>query len=317
MQSLKGLLPSRIFEVLEKTGISSHKQIIILSMWDLQKLTNLCKDDILLLKNVISNHVCPKSYTCDTLLTKNNYLTKVSTGCSTIDTFLYGGFRKGTITELYGESGSGKTQFAMQSAIHAWKDGCVFICTEDVFPIKRFEQIKISLPQFKSNVDYGKNIFVEQITESQDLLSCIRVRLPKLLNKNKLSLIIIDSVAGPFRSENTNYIQRAEELRELAALLIMLAQEYQLAVLCINQVTASFNESIEVLPTLGLAWSNMISTRLWLKKTTEVINLTNTMLFSNDTKYDVYVRELSTVFAPDLPNSVVKFIITEKGICPL
>ncbi|KAM3960462.1 DNA repair protein XRCC3 [Aphomia sociella] len=311
---MKDLLPSKIFEVLEKTGISSPKQIIVLSVWDLQKLTNLCHDDILLLKRTISNHLCPKSYTCDTLLNKHIYCKKITTGCGTIDIFLNGGLRRGTITELYGESGSGKTQFAMQSAIHSWDSGCVFICTEDLFPIKRFEQMKRNLPDFKPSIDYGKNVFVEHITEAQDLLSCIRVRLPKLLSEHKLSLIVIDSVAGPFRSESTNYVQRAEELREMASLLIRLAQEHELAVLCVNQVTASFDDSLEVLPSLGLAWSNMVSTRLWLKKTTGVKNFTNTMLHDKQSRYDVYVRELAIIFAPDLPKATVKLIITEKGI---
>ncbi|XP_059053233.1 DNA repair protein XRCC3-like [Achroia grisella] len=317
MPNLINLLPSRIYDILEKTGICSHRQIIILSIWDIQKLTNLCKDDILLLKNISCNNLEPNPSTCDALLTKSNYCKKVATGCSTIDTFLNGGLRRGTITELYGESGSGKTQFAMQSAIHTWENGCLFICTEDLFPVKRYEQIKRSLPNYQHSINYGKNIFIEHITESQDLLSCVRVRIPKLLNENKLALIVIDSIAGPFRSENTNYIQRAENLRELASLLIMLAQEYQLAVLCINQVTASF-DTADVLPSLGLAWSNMVTTRLQLKKTTEVMNLTNTTLHLNQMSYNVYIRELSVIFSPDLLNSTVRFIITENGIsCPI
>ena len=39
---------------------------------------------------------------------------KLSTGCDHIDQFLKGGFVPGKLYEIYGESGSGKTQFSIQ-----------------------------------------------------------------------------------------------------------------------------------------------------------------------------------------------------------
>ncbi|XP_049877806.1 DNA repair protein XRCC3 [Pectinophora gossypiella] len=311
---LKKILPSKIFEVIDKAGLSTAKQIMILSVWDIKKLTNLRTDDILLLKNQVANHVSPESITSDELLTRQEKA--ITTGCVEIDKQLQNGFRVGTITEIYGESGSGKTQIALQAAAHNWSTGTVFICTEDTFPVKRFEQIKQSIKDYNREEDYGKNIFVEHITEACDLLSCIRVRLPKLLEKHKLSLVIIDSIAAPFRSEYTNYIQRAEELRELALSLIKIAQEHNLAVLCINQVTASF-DGPEVLPSLGLAWSNMISTRLWLRKTNRIISfnkMPTTTMKTASIEENIFVRELSVIFAPNLPNSVIKLIITPTGI---
>lgn len=40
-----------------------------------------------------------------------------STGCPIIDKTLNGGIRLGQITELYGESGCGKTQFCIQMSL--------------------------------------------------------------------------------------------------------------------------------------------------------------------------------------------------------
>lgn len=313
MDRLEDILPSKLYEVLERNGLNSCKQILIFSVWDIKKITNLSNEDILMLKNIVSNDLIPNCSTCEILLRQENE--KVKTGCKVIDATLRGGFRRGTITEIYGESGSGKTQIGIQTAVYNWNNGCVYICTEDLFPVKRYEQIKENLPNYCPTINYGNKTYIEHVTETHDLLSCIRIRLPQLVLKKKVSLIVIDSVAAPFRVENTNYIRRADELRELAILLIKIAKEHNLAVICINQVTAAFNESVDVIPSLGLAWSNMITTRLWLKKTNQTYNITESFL--DNPRMDpneVFIRELSVEFAPDLPYSSAKCIITSGGI---
>ncbi|CAH0690235.1 unnamed protein product [Spodoptera exigua] len=293
---LRNLLPSNLYDVVDRAGISTERQIILLSIWDIKKCTNLSLDDILLLKNIVTEYISPAVYTGNEELKKFN-CTKlgVTTGCAGIDHLLAGGLRRGTLTEVYGESASGKTQLGLQVTLTNWAQGCVYICTEDLFPTKRFEQMKMSLPQFDSRIDYGKNIFVEHITEASFLLSCLRVRLPKLLEQHKLALIVIDSVAAPFRCESNNYVKRAEDLREVAILLTSMAQKFNLAILCINQVTTSFEDSSSVFPALGLAWSNMVTTRLMLKKTSNILDDKSLAKLSNQQitcNYETYVREL-------------------------
>nr|XP_021186357.2 DNA repair protein XRCC3 [Helicoverpa armigera] len=314
---LKHLLPPNIYEVIDRAGISTVRQIIILSIWDIKKCTNLSTDDVFLLKNIVADHLCPTSSTANDLKINNTIDLRLSTGCLAMDNMLKGGLQKGTITEVFGESASGKTQLALQITLNNWNSGCVFICTEDLFPTKRYEELKIHHPDFDSKIDYGKNVFVEHITEGKDLLSCVRVRLRKLLDQHDLSLIVIDSIAAPFRCESTNYVKRAEELREIAIQLTTLAKEYNLAILCINQVTASFEENTNVLPSLGLAWSNMVTTRLMLKKTLELcdtVNLSKRNPQQTTLKHETYIRELHVVFAPHLPNAMIHFIITSSGI---
>lgn len=308
---LKNLLPASLFETLDRAGISTTNHILTLSNLDIKKYTNLKDDDIIFIKDVVASRVCPDIVPCNILKGQcNSTKTRVPTGCKVIDDLLKGGFQRGTLTEIYGESGCGKTQLALQIALNNWIDGTVFICTEDLFPTRRFEQLKLSLPSFDSTIDYGKNVFVEHITESNDLLACISIRLPKLLALNKLSVVVIDSIAAPYRCESTNYIKRAEELREIALLLTSIAQKFNLAVLCINQVTASFDSSDNLLPSLGLAWSNMINTRLMILKTHKTVDTTvQTSCLSN-----CYVRELCIVFSPDLPNDKVEFVICSAGI---
>lgn len=301
---LKNILPSRFFEVLEKAGINTPKQIILLSPWDIKKATKLLNDDILLLKTTVSRYFCPISVTCDIFQDSS----KVKIGCAGIDKILEGGFRRGVITEIYGESGSGKTQIAMQTAAYCGTQGSVIICTEGVFPVNRFKEISLNVKNNSETVGYGNELFIEHITEAHELLGCVRVRLQRLLSKKRVSALIIDSVAAPFRSEYTNYVQRAEELRELAIILLNIAQEYNLAVICLNQVTAAFDDSDNVLPTLGLVWSNMISCRLKLRRLSEVVEIT-------DSKQNVNLRELSVIYSPDLPSGrSTNLLITAYGV---
>ncbi|CAD0203958.1 unnamed protein product [Chrysodeixis includens] len=315
--ALNNILPPNMFEVIDRAGISTAKQIITLSVWDIKKSTNLSIEDIILLKNMVTENISPTTVTGKTLKQSESEVLRLSTGCKNLDNLLNGGFRRGTITEVFGESGCGKTQLALQTTLYNWLQGCVYICTEDLFPTKRYEEIKINLSSYDPKVDYGKHIFVEHITEANDLLSCIRVRLPRLLDHHKVSLIVIDSVTAPFRCESTNYIRRAEDLRELAILMTSLAQKHNLVIFCINQVTASFKDSDNVLPSLGLAWSNMVTARLMLKKTlkiADVVSLPKQMHHLLTSNQPIYIRELSTVFAPDLPDASTEFVITSKGL---
>lgn len=66
-------------------------------------------------------------------------------------------------------------------------------------------------------------------------MNCVCNRLPLLMHTNPIGLIVIDSVAGVFRLEN-DAITRAENMRKLVIKLQSLADEYECAVVCVNQV---------------------------------------------------------------------------------
>lgn len=48
---------------------------------------------------------------------------KISTGCPVINEYLNGGLDRRCITEIYGESGCGKTQFGLQIVANCWESG--------------------------------------------------------------------------------------------------------------------------------------------------------------------------------------------------
>lgn len=66
-------------------------------------------------------------------------------------------------------------------------------------------------------------------------MKCISNRLPRLMEQHSIGLIIIDSIAGAFRMD-INAIMRADNMRKLVLTLQTLADEYECAVVCVNQV---------------------------------------------------------------------------------
>ncbi|PVD25991.1 hypothetical protein C0Q70_13658 [Pomacea canaliculata] len=86
-------------------------------------------------------------------------------------------------------------------------------CTEDTFPSKRFQQLD------------GLNSFVQK-------------KLPLLLARKSVQLVVIDSVAALFRChyESHNLVARAKHLASLATQLRKLAVQYNVAVVCVNQL---------------------------------------------------------------------------------
>lgn len=66
-------------------------------------------------------------------------------------------------------------------------------------------------------------------------MDCAQKRLPKLMENRSIGLIIIDSIAGIFRLE-TDAIKRADDMRKIVLTLQTLADTFECAVLCVNQV---------------------------------------------------------------------------------
>lgn len=55
--------------------------------------------------------------TASVVLRKRNETLKITTGCKALDCLLEGGVETGSIIEVYGESGVGKSQFAFTLAV--------------------------------------------------------------------------------------------------------------------------------------------------------------------------------------------------------
>ena len=66
-------------------------------------------------------------------------------------------------------------------------------------------------------------------------MDCVRYQLPCLVSQRPIGLVVLDSVASPFRAEENN-IENKNLLYTLGYHLHQLAATYNIAIVAINQV---------------------------------------------------------------------------------
>ena len=147
---------------------------------------------------------------------------------------------------------------------------------------------------------------------------CIDKRLPLLLQKQSVKLLVIDSVAALFRCEyNSNEVfQRSKHLWTLGAKLHSLSHRHGIPVVCVNQVTDSMTKTAKKhLPALGLTWSNQITCSIMLERTPHSVmlprKLVNKAVIGG---FETTVRKLEVTFSPNVPNVNLPFVIDQEGI---
>jgi DNA repair protein RadA len=155
--------------------------------------------------------------TGDLVMQRRMEVGKLRTGCEEFDELMGGGIETQSITEMYGEFGSGKTQIAHQLAVNTQLprdmgglDGSVIIIdTENTFRPERIEQMVAGLSQ-KLEQDFDpaeflKNIHVARAYNSNHQILLVDAAMEmanNLKNTDKpVRLVIVDSLTAHFRAE--------------------------------------------------------------------------------------------------------------------
>ena len=232
---------------------------------------------------------------------------KITTGSHALDGLLGGGIETRTMTEFFGEFGSGKTQICHQLSVNVQlppeKGGlngkAVYIDTEGTFRWERIEKMAKAL-----GLDPDKtmdNIFYMRAVNSDHQIAIVESDVPELLAKEPIKLIIIDSVTSHFRAEypgRENLAVRQQKLNQHLHQLVRLAEMYDLAVVVTNQVMARpdafYGDS--TIAVGGHVLYHVPGVRVQLKK-------------SRGNK-----RIARIVDAPHLPEGEAVFAITDEGI---
>lgn len=155
---------------------------------------------------------------------------KISTGLKALDVALSGGIELGEITEVFGPSGSGKSQFllqvALQSQVQQFKlkesRGCIYISTEAAIETRRLsEMVESSMRIPQDALDHISYIYCQD-GESQDhtFLTQLPTKLRMCREKNdQVRLILVDSIGHHYRLQRSflnnltylrNYIEQQE-----------------------------------------------------------------------------------------------------------
>ncbi|NWT65102.1 XRCC3 protein, partial [Prunella himalayana] len=338
-------LNPKTIAALKKADIKSVKEILNLSGADLQRLMKLSSADIQCLLKTVSHTLRRNSMlTALQLYQDKDHFTsqhqRLSLGCSVLDSLLKGGIPLVGITELAGESSAGKTQISLQlclSVQYPYKyggleSGAVYICTEDVFPSKRLQQLIDQQHKLRADVPaeiiqkirFGNSIFVEKAADLDTFQQCITRRLSLLLARGMVRLVVIDSMAALFRGEfgPAESALKARYLQSFGAQLHSLSTTFRTPIVCINQVWCTSCEihacrnvsyflyravGGRVTPALGITWSNQLLMRLMVRR----VPLPAPGAASHCAGS---WRTLSVVFAPHLPPSFCYYTVQLEGV---
>ncbi|CAK6983003.1 DNA repair protein XRCC3 [Scomber scombrus] len=320
-------LSSRIRAAARRANLSSVGDVLCFSGRDLQRLTGLSRSDIDQLIQAAAA-AASRSRPITALILTRGFESgrRLSLGCPVLDRLLGGGLPVGGVTELAGESGAGKTQLGLQLCLSVQYpphhgglgSGAVYICTEDRFPSRRLQQLigQQRLPTDITCLTFTDQIYIEHTADMASLQTCLSRRVPVLLARGLVRLVVVDSVASLFRSEfqASDWLERTRHLLSFSSCLHNLSQEFNTPVLCINQVTGVFSSSSvdslgplssSVSPALGLAWANQVLVRLMMHR------LQGTVTHGDQSSA---LRRLEVVFAPHLAQDGRHAAVWTEGV---
>ncbi|OLL26060.1 DNA repair protein rhp57 [Neolecta irregularis DAH-3] len=278
----KGILRLRLVD----SSPARISQLDLLSL-DHHELVRRTGINLLQLKDYIASLIeslQPKSQTALQLHQSTGF---VSSGNEKIDELLGGGIRIGEITEFTGEAASGKSTLAVTTLLTVQSTASpesIYVSTESGLSTTRIYQIAKRLGIPSSNPGDKIHCILCPDLEVQDHI--IRYQLPVLLSRQKIGLIVLDSVTANYRieyTERSKMSQRSRELEILADTLRRYAQEYKLAVVVTNQVADKIGTEDDDIwsldyqnrwltgqtgkvPALGFVWSNCIDCRIVLSR---------------------------------------------------
>ncbi len=212
----------------------------------------------------------------DELLKLRQTVSRLTTGSKALDELLGGGLETQTITEFYGEYGSGKSQVCHQLCVnvqlpseHGGLDsGVLYIDTENTFRTERIVQMAQNLGLDPESV--MKNIVVAEAYTSDHQMFLLE-NSDSIIKDNNIRLIIVDSLTSHFRSEYLGremLASRQQKLNKHMHRLIRLARAFNAAAVVTNQVMAKpdvfFGNAVH--PIGGHVVAHTSHTRVYLRK---------------------------------------------------
>lgn len=212
----------------------------------------------------------------DELVKMRKNVHRLTTGSSMLDKLLGGGIESQSITEFYGEYGSGKSQICHQLCVNVQLpteqgglDGAaLYIDTENTFRTERIFQMAQSLGLDPEEA-IKKIIFAEAFTSDHQIF--LLENADKVIKENNVRVIIVDSLTSHFRSEYLGremLQERQQKLNKHMHMLIKLARGFNAVAVVTNQVMSKpdvfFGEAIH--PVGGHIVAHTSHTRVFLRK---------------------------------------------------
>ncbi len=243
----------------------------------------------------------------DELYKMRQTVLRVTTGSKAVDKMVDGGLETQTITEFYGEYGSGKSQFCHQLCVNVQlppergglNGGALYVDTENTFRLERIIQMSKHLGLDPEQVT--KNIIYAEAYTSDHQMFLLE-NADEIIKANNIKLIIVDSLTAHFRSEYIGremLASRQQKLNKHMHKLIALARAFNTVAVVTNQVMAKpdqfFGDATH--PIGGHIVGHTSHTRIYLRKASHGP-----------------VRIARLVSSPYLPEGEEILKVTENGI---
>lgn len=246
IEDLPGVGPATA-EKLREMGFQTVESIAVASIGELKDagLTDTSAEKII---NAAREGLKMGFETGLELMERRKILGRIQTGSKELDNLLGGGIETGSITEFYGQFGSGKSQIAFQATVNVQlpveKGGlngtAVFIDTEGTFRPERI--IQMASAKNLDPKEVLKNIMVARAYNS-DHQMLLAEKAAEIAEEKNVRVVVIDSLTSHFRSEYSGrgeLAPRQQKLnRHLHSLQRDLADMHNVAVIVTNQVMAN------------------------------------------------------------------------------
>lgn len=295
---------------LKSAGVCTVRGVQMMTKKALLKIKGLSETKVDKIKEAAIKSQGPGFVTARQIAVQREKVVKISTGSKQLDILLGGGIQTMSLTEVFGEYRTGKTQLAhtlcVQVQLSPEEGGAnskaAYIDTEGTF---RPDRISAIADRFGVDPDIVlDNIVVARAWNSDqqmDLISELACHFAE--QRGVYRLLVIDSIISLFRCDYSGrgeLADRQQKLNQMLSRLTKISEEYNIAIFLTNQVSSDPGGMTFVAdpkkPVGGHVLAHASSTRVYLRKG----------------RGDERVAKLFD--SPDMPESEASYSINSGGI---
>lgn len=280
---LPGIGPTTAAKLVE-AGFSTLESIATVSIGELASIGGMGEKTVQKIIEAAREALDIDFETAKKVLERRRNLAKITTGSVSLDELFGGGIETSSVTELYGEFRTGKTQLAHQLCVTCQlprekgglRDGenypkVVYIDSEGTF---RPERIIAMSARWKDDLDEEtvlENILHGRAHNSDHQMVLVEKMIKDYLPTENVKLLVVDSLIAHFRAEYVgrgSLATRQQKLNQHIHSILRAAEMANLAIIVTNQVQAKPDQFFgdPTSPVGGHIVAHAAQTRVYLRK---------------------------------------------------
>lgn len=255
-------------------GFTTASEVVLSPPASVIRRTKLPPNEVEDLLSSLALILCPAPDTITSLSASAPLPRTITLGHPALDSLLGddqdGGIRVGTLTEIVGESATGKSHLCLHLALNVQRPhargglagGCIILCSEGAFPSGRLQQLAATSAKaldpdcdvLASAQTLMDNVHLLRGEDVESIIHALQYSIPSYIESLAspttaspasalpVRLLIIDSLAAPIRassagSTTSSMVQRSRDLCLVSDALKHLCHVYDMAAVVVNQVT--------------------------------------------------------------------------------